>query len=110
MPKIPMRDCSISIVVLGELEYGVSRSQHIQQNRAALDAFLNAVPVHALEADAGAHYGRVRALLASQGQMIGSNDLWIAAHALSRGVPLITHNRSEFSRVPDLEIYSWMKG
>lgn len=108
-PKIPLRECEISIIVLRELEYGVARSQHVEKNRAALDAFLNALQVYALEPEAGTHYGHVRALLVSQGRLIGINDMWIAAHALSLGVPLITHNRSEFSRVPELEVDSWME-
>jgi tRNA(fMet)-specific endonuclease VapC len=47
-------------------------------------------------------------LLASEGRLIGNNGMWIAAHARSLGLVLITHNRSEFSRVPDLVIDSWM--
>ena len=40
--------------------------------------------------------------------LVGPNDLWIAAHALARDVPLITHNLSEFRRVPDLSVETWM--
>ena len=42
------------------------------------------------------------------GQPIGPNDLWIAAHALARDVPLITHNLSAFRCVPDLAVETWM--
>jgi tRNA(fMet)-specific endonuclease VapC len=34
-------------------------------------------------------------------------DLLIAAHAVSLGVPLVTHNRREFARVPGLETQDW---
>lgn len=37
-------------------------------------------------------------------QMIGPHDLWIAASALEHELPLLTHNRSEFSRVPGLKL------
>lgn len=107
-PKVPMLDCSISIVVLGELEYGVARSQHVERNRVALDAFLNAIRLYSLEAAAGEHYGRIRAHLTAQGQLIGNNDMWIAAHALATGSTLVTHNMSEFSRVPELVVDDWM--
>ena len=53
-------------------------------------------------------YGRLRAHLRAIGQPIGPNDLWIAAHALARDVPLITHNLSEFRRVPGLAVETWM--
>ena len=45
--------------------------------------------------DVAGHYGRLRANLAAMGQLIGSNDLWIPAHALSLGLPLIAHNLRE---------------
>jgi len=38
----------------------------------------------------------------ARGEMIGGNDLWIAAHAKSAGLTLVTNNEREFKRVPDL--------
>ena len=51
---------------------------------------------------------QLRAHLHSLGQPIDPNDLWIAAHALARDVPLVTHNLSEFERVPGLVVETWM--
>ncbi len=48
------------------------------------------------------------ARLRSRGQMIGANDLWIAAHARALGLILVTGNTSEFSRVSDLQIENWI--
>ena len=42
-----------------------------------------------------------------KGQMIGSMDLLIAAHAVSLDVRLVTHNSREFRRVPALKIEGW---
>ena len=39
--------------------------------------------------------------------MIGANDLFIAAHARSLGLTLVTNNIGEFERVPDLMIANW---
>ena len=39
--------------------------------------------------------------------MIGGNDLFIAAHARSLGLALVTHNMREFGRVPRLKIEDW---
>lgn len=69
---------------------------------------LAAVQVDDLDAEVAREYGRLRAHLRSIGQPIGPNDLWIAAHALAREVPLITRNLSEFGRVPGLSVESWM--
>jgi tRNA(fMet)-specific endonuclease VapC len=56
---------------------------------------------------AGEEAGRVRAYLAGLGTPIGPNDLLIAAIALANGLTLVTHNTSEFSRVPGLNIEDW---
>ena len=39
--------------------------------------------------------------------MIGSNDLFIAAHARSLGLTLVTNNTAEFGRVKGLALENW---
>jgi tRNA(fMet)-specific endonuclease VapC len=39
--------------------------------------------------------------------MIGANDLFIAAHARSMSLTLVTNNTQEFRRVPNLIIENW---
>jgi tRNA(fMet)-specific endonuclease VapC len=39
--------------------------------------------------------------------MIGANDLFIAAHARSLGLILVTNNTREFGRVSRLVIENW---
>lgn len=39
--------------------------------------------------------------------MIGGNDLWIAAHAKSAELTLVTNNKREFKRVPGLKLQNW---
>ena len=107
-PKLPLQDCGISIIVLGELESGVARSSRVAENRASLRDLLATVQVIDLDAEVARRYGRLWAHLRSIGRPIGPNDLWIAAHALAREVPLVTHNLSEFRRVPDLSAETWM--
>ena len=107
-PRLPLSDCGVSIIVLGELEWGVARSRRVEENQKGLRDFLTAVQVIDLDVEVARQYGQLRAYLRSIGQPIGPNDLWIAAHALARNVPLITHNLSEFQRVPDLSVDTWM--
>jgi tRNA(fMet)-specific endonuclease VapC len=47
--------------------------------------------------------------LQRKGTPIGSNDLWIAAHALAENLILVTNNEREFKRVPKLKIENWTK-
>ena len=52
-------------------------------------------------------YGEVFRVLAAKGQLIGANDMWIAATALANGLGVVTRNRDEFSRVPGLQVESF---
>ncbi len=56
----------------------------------------------------GVHYGKIRFLLEHAGTPIGNNDLWIAAHALSLGLILVTNNEREFKRIPGLRMENWV--
>ncbi len=55
-----------------------------------------------MDDETGRHYGEIRAELQRQGNPIGNNDLWIAAHA--RSLVLVTNNEREFVRIPGLEV------
>lgn len=98
----------ISAITMAELEYGVHNSSKPERNRAALMLFLSGIAVLPFDADAAFAYGGIRHLLKTQGSLIGGNDLLIAAHAKSLGLPLVTHNTREFSRVPGLKLEDWV--
>ena len=108
--KLPLHDCGISIIVLGELEWGAWLSNRMKQSLAAVKDFAAGVQVVDLDADVARQYGQLRAHLRSTGQPIGPNDLWIAAHALALDLPLVTHNLDEFRRVPGLAAETWLTG
>jgi tRNA(fMet)-specific endonuclease VapC len=100
-------DVGISSITLAELHYGVEKSLFPERNREALEAFALPLEVAEFGAEAAVHYGAVRAALARKGTPIGGNDLFIAAHALALGVPLVTNNLREFRRVPGLKVEGW---
>jgi len=52
-------------------------------------------------------YGEIYRLLAANGQLIGTNDLWIAATASVNGMGVVTNNVEEFKRVPGLAVLSY---
>lgn len=56
---------------------------------------------------AAERYGEIRAHLQRAGNLIGGNDLLIAAIAQAQGLTLITHNTAEFTRVPGLSVKDW---
>jgi predicted nucleic acid-binding protein len=49
-------------------------------------------------------YGETYRYLRTNGLMIGSNDLWIAAAGLAYDLPVVTANPRDFRRVPGLEV------
>ena len=102
-----LEDIAVSTVTIAELEYGVYRSQKIDQNRIALLEFR--VPLIILDFDQGAAavYGSIRSSLEARGTPIGPLDLLIAAQAVSQGLILVTNNEREFNRVDGLEIENW---
>ncbi len=102
-------DVLISSVTLAELSYGVEKSLHQEQNRAALEEFIIPLEVAPFD-DAAAHcYGVLRTHLEKKGNRIGPLDLMIASHAQSLEVTLVTNNVKEFLRVPKLKIEDWTK-
>ena len=98
----------MSLITLGELKYGIEKSQHPEKNMKVLDSItkiIPALPMHKYVAD---HYGEIRKKLEKKGQTIGNNDLWISAHALALDIILVTNNTKEFTRVPNLKLENWI--
>lgn len=52
-------------------------------------------------------YGRITQELRGRGELIGSNDLWIAATSLRYDLPLATANVAHLRRVPGLEVVGY---
>ncbi len=52
-------------------------------------------------------YRQIFRFLKERGQLIGANDLWIAAAAIKNKIPLVTRNTREFRRVPGLEVLTY---
>jgi tRNA(fMet)-specific endonuclease VapC len=97
----------LSVITYGELVYGAEKSQFREQARRQLAELAALLPVMELPMRAGEFYRSIRAALAAEGAMIGNNDLWIAAHARTAGLILVTNNEREFRRIQGLEIQNW---
>ena len=99
---------AISSITLAELMHGAEKSERVNENLATIEDFCSRLAVLSYGAKAAQHYGAIRAVLEKLGQPIGVNDLHIAGHARSEGLVLVTHNVSEFKRVPALELENWV--
>jgi tRNA(fMet)-specific endonuclease VapC len=98
----------MSCITYGELLYGAEKSQRKVESLAILKNLIGLVPVLEMGAGTSNYYATIRAYLTSTGNIIGNNDLWIAAHCLDLGTTLITHNTREFDRVPGLKVENWV--
>jgi tRNA(fMet)-specific endonuclease VapC len=99
-----IRVCS---VVAAELYHGCLRSAKPAANRAKVDGVLQpylSLPFDDAAADV---HAQIRHHLETLGTPIGPYDLQIAAIARVHGLTLVTHNSTEFSRVPGLLIEDW---
>lgn len=91
-------DIAICSVVEGELYHGAKKYGDPAKRKAILDGLLE--PYASLPFDSACvpHYASIRDHLDRQGNLIGGNDLMIAAIALTHGLTVITNNCDEFHR------------
>ena len=98
----------VNVIVAAELRYGC-----IKKGSSALtkqvDQILNAINILPLEAGLEHHYARIRRDLDIRGTPIGPNDFLIAAHVVQLNCCLVTANREEFGRVPELRVENWLE-
>jgi tRNA(fMet)-specific endonuclease VapC len=96
-----------SIIVACELRCGALREgSALLAERAEL--LLSRLSVLPFDGAADRHYAEIRTALERSGTLIGSHDLFIAAHARSRAVTLVTRTLREYRCVPDLKVTDWM--
>lgn len=87
-------EVATTVITLGELNAGVlaAGSADVRARRlATLDAVADMVALP-VDEDAARVWARLRVHLAEAGRRMGVNDLWIAAIAVSRGLPVVTQD------------------
>ena len=97
-----------SVVVASELRFGArKKGSPVLTDR--VHQLLASLEVAPLEVGVDRIYADIRHVLESTGQLIGANDLFIAAHAIEQQATLVTDNVAEFQRVPGLQIENWVR-
>jgi len=92
----------LTFTVLGELACGNSLD-----DREPWEAFVRPFFVLASNAEVSWHFGATYRHLRRNGQLIGANDLWIAATALAYDMPVVTSNVTHYRRVPGLTVVKY---
>lgn len=104
---LKMSQICISVVTYAELIYGVEHSSSKKINRPIIDDFVRHLSIMNWDKEAAEHYGNIRAFLRADGNIIGSMDMMIAAHARSQKKILVTNNEKHFTRIPKLKVENW---
>ena len=98
----------ISSITLAELQHGVEKSERPEKNQIALAMLISAMTVLPFDDRAAVEYGKICAYLQKKVTPIGTMDMFIASHAKSLNMTLVTNNIRKFERVPNLGLENWV--
>ena len=107
--KISSYNIAVPSIVKAEIEYGAKKSKDYNKTIELYNKFLSIYDIVPFTEKETQVYGDIRAQLEKDGNVIGANDMLIAAIAMSHNGILVTHNTSEFSRIKGLKIEDWVE-
>jgi tRNA(fMet)-specific endonuclease VapC len=99
MEQLPASRICITPTIAGEFCSGASMAKKERWEKA-----LVVYEMLDITSETSWIYGEIYRDLAAQGALIGANDIWIAATALTHGLPIATGNLREFQRVRGLVV------
>ncbi len=97
------RELCITLTTAGELASGPQLDE-----RNAWRTFMGRFRILPVDLDAAWAYGQTYRYLKHNDLLIGANELWTAAVAVVRGLPLVTRDPSRFRRVPGLRVLTYI--
>jgi tRNA(fMet)-specific endonuclease VapC len=100
-------EIAVSALTEAELWFGVSKLGSRRLHRS-VEGFLAGVEVLPFDRAAAREFGEIQAFLVARGRPVGVIDAMLAAHARSRDLCLVTHNRRHFDRVAQLSVEDWL--
>jgi len=100
---------AVSAVTEAELLFWIARRPGDARTRVSVRDFLARVPSLAWDSRAAEVYALTREEQRRKGHPLATEDLMIAAHALSLGLTLVTNDRA-FSFVDGLKTEDWTTG
>jgi tRNA(fMet)-specific endonuclease VapC len=106
MDQVGLASTAISAITEAELRYGLAKKPEAIRQRYAVEAFLANATILAWDSAAAKRYGALRVQQQRKGRPLSTEDLMIAAHALSAGLKLVTHDEA-FSYVDGLKTEDW---
>jgi predicted nucleic acid-binding protein len=96
MTRLVGKQPCVTFVTLGELIQWAELRRWGRRNRDALENWLGGVIILPCGDDVSRTWGRISAAALQRGRAKPANDTWIAACALTYGLPLATLNIKDF--------------
>jgi tRNA(fMet)-specific endonuclease VapC len=106
MGRTPLESLAVSAATEGELLFWVLCRPGSIRVRTGVEDFLLRIPSLPWDTGAAQSYARLRDTSKRKGVVLSTVDLLIAAHALSLGLTLVTHD-SAFAFVDGLKTEDW---
>lgn len=100
---------SIPGMVLGELYYGIEKSQNRAENLLQTERFLDTVSIVHADDAVMKKFGDLKAALEKSGNRVDDADIIIAATAICNDATLATGNVKHFSRFEGLKLQNWFE-
>ena len=106
LPHLQNKRAVVSFQTVAELYLWARSRNWGSRRRALLDRDLTHFTIQYADDPLCSLWAQVRDSSSRIGHTIGVADAWQAATALYHDVPLLTHNRRDFARVPGLTVIS----
>lgn len=101
-PLVKGKTIALSFISVGELYVWAEIRNWGTPKLAAFEERLKACVIIPYDLELCKTYARIKAKLIA-GQVVPVNDFWIAICAIRHSIPLLTHNKRDFVRVPGLK-------
>jgi len=97
-----------SVISRTELYYGAYRSNYIEKNIHSIKRISKEIHFFPVNEDIEKQFGKLKAALRKEGNLIEDFDIMIAATAIVNKCILVTNNVQHFERISELKIENWL--
>jgi tRNA(fMet)-specific endonuclease VapC len=98
------RSLAVSIVTIGDIEYGMASRGWSDPRRGQMRRLLGRFTSIPAEDETARLWARVQTECERKGRPIGFAHAWIAATALLLDIPLVNHNAKDYESIDALTI------
>jgi len=106
---IGLDQLSYSVISHAELYFGAYNSAQQDKNLLAIQIVSKKLALVNFNAESAQLFGKIKADLKQQGNIILDADIMIAAITIVNKLILVTNNEKHFIRIPNLNLENWAK-